>query len=591
MKNGYKLQTMNSDRVFVVRDALFTVGNSSDADAIIEGLSATLALQFQMKDEFVTVVKLGKEPVLVNDAPIDAARLKHNDTVSCENFSVIFLDSQDEIQLNKQEHRALREIDNAEIIKTLSDLIDSVLLTSNRGTVMQHVLSLGCDFMIADHGVLSITENKKEVELFYPADTKISISSTAVKKSVEQGTAIVWSRDASDETIDLSTSIIKNKLSSIIVSPFSIEDKIEGYLYIQRESKGDNFTNDDAELFNGFVHIVTSLLKAAFNSEDQKQEIEQLKGVQRKGVMLYSSEGMGRVVTVAEKVAQKLVPVLINGETGTGKEVLARYIHECSPIKEKRFIAVNCGAIPPNLIESELFGHVKGAFTGAVENKKGIFQECDGGTLFLDEIGELDLHLQVSLLRVLQEKKVTPVGSSKEVPVEFRLLSATHVNLEEAVQTKNFREDLYFRINVMQLKIPPLRERGQDVLLLARHFLARYLAEYSMSGIDLSKNAEKTLLKHRWNGNVRELENRIHKALIQCDTDAIQDADLGLESSEIKERSTLKEAKEAAERDAVTLALTESKGNLTLAGTILGVDRKVLREILVRLDLDKANFK
>ena len=288
------------------------------------------------------------------------------------------------------------------------------------------------------------------------------------------------------------------------------------------------------------------------------------------------------------------IPVLLQGESGAGKEVAARFIHNHGLRKDGPFVALNCSSIPKSLAESILEGSVRGAFTGAVDEKLGLVRSAEGGTLFLDEIGELPLNMQVKLLRVLQEKHITRVGDNREIPVNVRVISATHVDLEEAVKEKKFREDLYFRIQVMPIQVPPLRERGQDVVLLAEEFLKRYGAEYGRGKFKLSRNAEKALLSYHWPGNVRELENKIQKSLVQAVHGVIQPADLGLETiqKDAKESPrTLKEAREAVEREVIGNALRDSNANLTLAATILGIDRKVLREIMERLGMKKEEFK
>ena len=303
---------------------------------------------------------------------------------------------------------------------------------------------------------------------------------------------------------------------------------------------------------------------------------------------------MASLIALADKLAELPMPVIIRGETGTGKEVIARYIHRHSPRADKPFVAVNCGAIPEHLMESLLFGHAKGSFTGAIETRKGFFEEADGGTIFLDEIGELPMNMQVKLLRVLQEKHITRVGDNREIPVNVRIISATHVDLEEAVKAKRFREDLYFRIQVMPVEMPPLRDRGQDVVLLAEEFLTRYGAEYGRGKFHLSRNAEKAMLSYHWPGNVRELENKVQKALVQAVHGVVQPADLGLGDVQAQAKEsprTLKEAREIVEREVIGRALSDSNANLTLAATILGIDRKVLREIMERLGMKKEDYK
>jgi transcriptional regulator with GAF, ATPase, and Fis domain len=285
---------------------------------------------------------------------------------------------------------------------------------------------------------------------------------------------------------------------------------------LQRAARKEPFTQDDSRLFEAFVTLCEKFAFAAYDRLRDKESLDAFKNVVRKGNIVYSSKVMDDVVALAEKLSSLPMPVIIRGETGTGKEVLARYIHAHSPRADKPFVAVNCGAIPENLMESLFFGHARGAFTGAIDSRKGFFEEAEGGTLFLDEIGELPLNMQVKLLRALQEKHITRVGENHDIPVNVRVISATHVDLEQAVKEKKFREDLYFRIQVMPLSLPPLRERGQDVLLLAEDFLTRYGAEYGRGKFRMSRNAEKAMLSYHWPGNVRELENKVQKALVQA---------------------------------------------------------------------------
>ncbi|MGL1934617.1 MAG: sigma-54 dependent transcriptional regulator [Fibrobacterales bacterium] len=586
---SYTLTEKDGERFFVVKNPIFTLGSDATADEADSRLVDPLALQFQMGKSTITIVKLGSQELCINGVALDAARLKEGDLISYGDAAYQFSLASPAIVASDK--KSLRSTSSIEMVNTVAALIEGVLQQNNLALTMPKLLSLACDFISADHGTLFIDGEDQANQFNYPEGSALSISSSAIQKAQESGTSIVWSLDSTMDESDLSQSIVTHGLTSILVSPFSVQDKLNGYLYVQREARKESFSESEVALFDIFTRMVVTLLTELFVKNEQQETIEQLKGIERKGDIIYASEVMKRLLSMAEKVANKPVPVLINGETGTGKEVLARFIHDNSQMKDQKFIAVNCGAIPPNLIESELFGHVKGSFTGAIEDKKGIFEECDSGTLFLDEIGELDLNVQVTLLRVLQEKKVTPVGSSKEIPVSFRLLSATHVDLEKAISENRFREDLYFRINVMQLTLPPLRERGQDILLIAQHLIEKYQIEYGMQGVRLSKNGEKSLMKHRWTGNVRELQNRVQKALIQCDGTTIQEEDLGLTVTERHERMTLKEARESAERQVVEMALKEAKGNLTLAGSILGVDRKVLRDVMTRLELDKSQFK
>ncbi len=231
------------------------------------------------------------------------------------------------------------------------------------------------------------------------------------------------------------------------------------------------------------------------------------------------SPGIVRLRGLIDRVAGSDATVLVTGESGTGKEVVARAMHARSPRRDKRFVAINCGAIPENLMESELFGHVRGAFTGAVADRPGCFRMADGGTLFLDEIGELPVHLQVKLLRVLQERTFRPVGSETNVAVDVRIVAATNRNLATQVQTGQFREDLFYRLNVITLDLPPLRERREDIPLLIRHFLRQFSALHSRRICRFSVGAGRLLLQHHYPGNIRELENVVEHAVALCDGD------------------------------------------------------------------------
>ena len=470
-----------------------------------------------------------------------------------------------------------------DVVKTLLDEVQPESL-------FVKILEVAKEVLHADAAVLDLAG---ETPLHLSNPEQVSISISAVMQAKSEKRAVVWNQ-LDDDSADLSKSIVQNQLTSIMVSPFRTSDSEAGYLYLQRAAREEPFTEDDSDLFDAFVSVCEKFAFAVYDRLRDKESLDVLKNVVRKDGIVYSSEKMVELVAIADKLAHLPLPVIIRGETGTGKEVIAKYIHKHSPRADKPFIAVNCGAIPEQLMESLLFGHAKGSFTGAIDNRKGFFEEADGGTIFLDEIGELPLNMQVKLLRVLQEKHITRVGDNREIPVNVRVISATHVDLEEAVKENRFREDLYFRIQVMPIMLPPLRERGQDVVLLANDFLTRYGAEYGRGKFHLSRNAEKALLSYYWPGNVRELENRIQKALIQAVHGVVQPKDLGLDDTQamVKESPrTLKEAREAVEREVISRALKDSGANLTLAATILGIDRKVLREIMERIGLKKEDFK
>jgi two-component system response regulator HydG len=301
---------------------------------------------------------------------------------------------------------------------------------------------------------------------------------------------------------------------------------------------------------------------------------------------------MQQVYQLIDQVSATDATVLITGESGTGKEVVAREIHNRSRRSAGPFVAVNCAAVPEALLESELFGHAKGAFTDAKQSRQGLFQQASGGTLFLDEIGEMALQLQPKLLRALQERKVRPVGSEAEVTIDVRLVAATNRDLEEMVEDKRFREDLYYRINVIHVPLPPLRARGGDVLLLAQHLLRHYAAVFDKKVVGLSTAAAERMMTYEWPGNVRELSNCLERAVALANFDEIQVDDLpdkirssaasrrhqSLSGNELPELLTLEEI----ERRHVLRVLEACDGNRTDAAKMLGLDRKTLYRKLLR---------
>ncbi|PHM27376.1 two-component system response regulator GlrR [Xenorhabdus budapestensis] len=301
---------------------------------------------------------------------------------------------------------------------------------------------------------------------------------------------------------------------------------------------------------------------------------------------------MLRLLEQAKMVAQSDVSVLINGQSGTGKEVLAQAIHRASPRAKKPFIAINCGALPEQLLESELFGHAKGAFTGAVSSREGLFLAAQGGTLFLDEIGDMPLALQVKLLRVLQERKVRPLGSNRDLDIDVRIISATHRDLPKAMQRNEFREDLYYRLNVVNLKIPALNKRAEDIPLLANHLLRESAKRHKPFVRSFSTNAMKCLMAASWPGNVRQLVNVIEQCVALTTAPVISDA-LVMQALEGENTAlpTFVEARNQFELNYLRKLLQMTKGNVTHAARMAGRNRTEFYKLLARHELDANDFK
>jgi two-component system NtrC family response regulator len=335
---------------------------------------------------------------------------------------------------------------------------------------------------------------------------------------------------------------------------------------------------------------VKFLLKRCFHvSQLEKEygEMQHLLGGDSFEGMLGNSQPMQPVFDSIRKVATTEAPVLILGESGTGKEMVARAIHQKSARKDGPFVAINCSAIPETLLESELFGHEKGAFTGAHAQRKGRIETASGGTLFLDEIGEIPQPLQVKLLRFLQEQTIERVGGRQEIQINARVVAATNADLKKGMAAGTFREDLFYRLAVVQILLPPLRDRENDILMLAKFFLQRFASEINKHGLTFDQEALRALNKHSWPGNVRELENCVRRAVIMADGKRVTARDLELVPGVAANATTLKEAREAVERQMVRQALRKHGGKIAPAAVELGLSRPTLYELMEKLGITR----
>jgi two-component system NtrC family response regulator len=341
------------------------------------------------------------------------------------------------------------------------------------------------------------------------------------------------------------------------------------------------------------VDVLKLLLKRAFHVaslEREYRQLQQLQGDTFEG-MLGSSPAMQQVFGSIRKVATTDAPVLILGESGTGKEMAALAIHRRSRRKEGPFVAINCSAIPETLLESELFGHEKGSFTGAHAQRKGRIEMASGGTLFLDEIGEIPLPLQVKLLRFLQEQRIERVGGRTEIQVDTRVIAATNADLKKGIFEGRFREDLFYRLAVVVINLPPLRDRENDVRLLAQEFLRRNAAKANKEGLAFDQEAIRTLSLHSWPGNVRELENRVKCAVIMAEGKRLTTHDLDLNGNLAPTHGgTLKGAREAVEREMVQKALRKHGGKIAPAAVELGISRPTLYELMEKLGIKREDI-
>ena len=405
------------------------------------------------------------------------------------------------------------------------------------------------------------------------------ISDSIVQRVINEEKALIVSDAMTDTQFGKSESVVALQLSSVMCAPLVAQSEVIGALYVGNDKVKELFRKPQLDLLSIFASQASLILQNAMLLSALRQDKAKLENElrdKRFGEIIGACPSMREVFRKLEKVAGTDISVLITGETGTGKELVAHEIHRRSQRADGPFVTINCGAIPENLIESELFGHIRGAFTGAVMDRPGKFHVANTGTLFLDEIGELPLNLQVKLLRVLQERVVMRVGSSKPEKVDIRIVAATNRDLESMTREGNFREDLYYRLNVVNLWLPPLRDRGDDVLIIAKTLLSKYAEEFSSPVKGYSPAAIQAIKKYDWPGNIRQLQNRIKKALVLCENKLLSPDDLDLGATTEMGILPLEKAKEDFQRRYVLEVLERNNGNRTQTARDLGVDPRTI---------------
>ena len=420
------------------------------------------------------------------------------------------------------------------------------------------------------------------------------VSDSVVAQVIKERKPLIVADALNDTVLGQSRSVVDLKLSSVMCVPLMARDTLIGILYLGNEGLLRLFTKSDLELLKIFAAQAGLILHNALLMDDLRLENEDLarevaagKGVG--GSMLGNHDRMLTVFRTIERVAPTDISVLITGDTGTGKELVAREIHARSNRRDGPFVSINCGAIPENLLESELFGHKKGAFTGAISDKQGKFEDANGGSLFLDEIGEMPMNLQVKLLRVLQEREIERVGEGRARAVDIRVLSATNKTLEEEIREGRFREDLFYRLNEILVDLPPLRDRGDDITMIAQHLQKRFAKLYPDSRArGFTPEALEAMRHYVWPGNVRQMENRIKKALVLSDGPLLTPADLGFVGQADPERrwAPLNEAKESFQQRYIKECLEAHDWNKAATARALEVDARTIFRYIERFRND-----
>ncbi|MEW5848748.1 MAG: sigma 54-interacting transcriptional regulator [Myxococcota bacterium] len=411
------------------------------------------------------------------------------------------------------------------------------------------------------------------------------LSDSIIKRVVETKRPLIVSDALHDENFNAAESVLSLKLCSVICAPLMYKGELFGLLYLGNDRIASLFDERSLELLTVFASHAALVVKNAQNLHElktQNQVLRERLESQKYGDVVGGCDGMREVFKKIDKVAGTDISVLITGETGTGKELIAREIHRRSHRAKGPLVVINCGAIPENLLESELFGHVRGAFTGAVATRVGKFQAADKGTLFLDEIGEMPVALQVKILRALQERVVVKVGDSRPETVDIRIIAATNRRLDEEIKAGRFREDLYYRLNVVQLHLPPLRERGDDLIVIAKYLLQKYAKETGSKVKGFSTECIAAMRKSAWPGNIRQLENRIKRAVVLAEKSTLTPEDMDLRPEDMQPLLALQDAKDQFERRYINEALGRNGGNRTQTARDLGVDPRTIFRHLER---------
>jgi transcriptional regulator with GAF, ATPase, and Fis domain len=416
------------------------------------------------------------------------------------------------------------------------------------------------------------------------------VSDSIIRRVVETRRPLVVADALHDAEWSGSTSVVNLKLCSVMCAPLMQKGDVFGVIYLGNDSVVSLFDERALEALTVFTAQASLLVQNAMLLDHLRREnvaLREAVASKQYGELVGAGGSMREVYRRIERVAGTDVSVLISGETGTGKELVAREVHRRSARAAGPFVAVNCGAIPEALLESELFGHVRGAFTGAVATRPGKFQAASGGTLFLDEVGDMPLALQVKLLRALQDRAVTKIGDARPEPVDLRVVAATNRVLEEEIRKGTFRDDLYYRLNVVAIHLPPLRERGEDLVVLAKYFLQKYGRDFGARVRGFTPGALVAIRKYAWPGNIRELENRVKKAVVLADKALVSAEDLDLRPEILEPILPLAAAKEEFQKRYINEVLERNQGNRTKTAKDLGVDPRTVFRHLEKLEAER----
>ena len=573
---------------------LTTLAAAPDSDVRVPNLRGVVAIEFD--GESFTATALEGAQLVVNGKRRGQHTLADGDTMELGSTQLVFQSGERvpaPAQVQRNEQRDPQSLATARLAEFARQLASE----PGVDTALTRLLDALIEVVRADKGfVLVVNEGTPQVlkarnfQRENVADAVERLSDTIVRRVLETRQPLCIEDALHDSQFNASESVVNLKLASVMCLPLVMRGELLGAIYVGNDKLTNLFTDRELEVATSFCSTAVLLVELGRQLDelraDKRALLERLEE-HAYGDIIGACEAMRDIFRKIDKVAGTDISVLVTGATGTGKELIAREIHRRSPRKNGPFVAINCGAIPENLLESELFGHAKGAFTGAVASRPGRFQAAHGGTLFLDEIGEMPAALQVKLLRALQEHAVTRVGENKAEPVDIRVVAATNKDLDEEMKGGRFREDLYYRVNVVQLHLPPLHDRGEDAVTLAKWFLGRAARELGSKVKGFSPQALVAIKRFRWPGNIRQLENRIKKAVVLAEKPLISPDDLELRPEQLEPILALAEARDEWQKRYINEVLERNGGNRTKTAKDLGVDPRTIFRHLERMEAEK----
>ena len=576
-------------KTYLLRKPIVSVGRAPGNDIVLQdpAVGPTHA-NLLSKPGHVTITTVGRgNNIFVNGRKARSADLTPGDKVLIGRFEVELLDgdpAQDEDTVSTAARLdAMEELVNFSrklmgesspdmLFKALLHAVVSVT-GAEKGFVI--VFRDGERQLAASHNV-----GKERVDLS-------RVSDSIIDRVVEARTPLIVSDAMGDTRFGKAKSVVDLRLSSVMCVPLLYRNDLLGVLYLGNDTITALFDAEQLKMLEVFASQASMIVHNALMLNELKVSNRNLRDQLRsasQGDMIGSCAPMKDVFKVIRRVARTDISVLILGETGTGKELVAKELHRLSQRASKPFISINCGAIPEHLLESELFGHKKGSFTGAVSDKIGKFGAADGGTLFLDEIGEMPMPLQVKLLRVLQERVIERVGEFEGKPIDIRVVAATNKHLQGEIDSGRFRQDLLYRLNEVTVELPPLRDRGEDIVQIAQYLLNRYATQYDSNVRGFTNGGTKSLKAYYWPGNVRQLENRVKKAVIMSDRALLQPEDLGLSAKDKRNVKPLAEAEEDFKKSYIKEVLDMNNWNKAQTARDLDVDPRTIFRYIEKFD-------